>query len=114
MSVVTLDHGGDERLLAREILIERADADAGDFGNPVGARLLKTFANQNASGCLDQRVDGGAGSLLQGIFPGVCRRLARHGLVVRMRVGKASECSHYRRGRSPMDRSKLVPAGRSR
>ncbi|SFQ28004.1 hypothetical protein SAMN05216330_12313 [Bradyrhizobium sp. Ghvi] len=31
--VVTIDHGRDERLLAREILIERANADAGDLGN---------------------------------------------------------------------------------
>jgi hypothetical protein len=57
---VAVDHGGDERLLAGEILVERADADAGDLGDPVGAGLLEAFPDQNASGCLDQRVDGGA------------------------------------------------------
>lgn len=34
--VVTIDRGGDERLPAREILIERADLDAGDFGDLFG------------------------------------------------------------------------------
>jgi hypothetical protein len=58
--VVTVDHGGDERLLAGKILVERADADAGDFGDAVGAGFLKAFADQNASSRLDQRVDGGA------------------------------------------------------
>ncbi|MEY9568888.1 hypothetical protein ABH978_004727 [Bradyrhizobium ottawaense] len=57
---MTVDHGGDERFLAWKILVERTDADAGDFGDAVGAGLLKTFADQNASGRLDQSVDGGA------------------------------------------------------
>lgn len=58
--VVPLNHGGDEGLLAWEILIERAGADAGYFRDAVGAGLLKTFADQNASSRFDQGVDGGA------------------------------------------------------
>lgn len=80
--LVAVDHGGDERLLARKILIERADADAGDLGDAVGARLFKTLPDQNASSRLDQRVDRGAGSFLRGIFPRCCRRFAGHGLVI--------------------------------
>jgi hypothetical protein len=80
--VVTVDHGGDEGFLAREVLIERTDADACDLRDAVGARLLEAFLDQNASSRLDQRVDGGARTRLRGIFPRICRRLARHGLAV--------------------------------
>ena len=38
--LVTINHGGNQRLLARKILVGRADADAGDA---VGARLLKNL-----------------------------------------------------------------------
>jgi hypothetical protein len=62
---VTLDHGGDEGFLAPKVLVVRTDADVGDLGDAVGAGLLETVADQNASGRLDQRVDGGARSRLQ-------------------------------------------------
>ena len=40
--VVALDHRGNERLLAREILVERADAHARLFGDTVGAGSIET------------------------------------------------------------------------
>ena len=39
--IMAIDDGGNERLLAGEILIERADAYARLFGDPVGAGLSK-------------------------------------------------------------------------
>src|SRR5262249_8747675 len=54
--IVTIDDGGNERLLAGEVLVERPDADARHFGDAVGAGSVETLADQNASSRFDERV----------------------------------------------------------
>jgi len=56
--LVTVDQRRDQRLLARKILIQRPDADAGDIRNPVGARTVVAILYKNASGRSEQRIDG--------------------------------------------------------
>jgi hypothetical protein len=43
--VVALDNGCDQRLLAREVLIKRSDADTGDLRNPICARAIVSFSH---------------------------------------------------------------------
>jgi hypothetical protein len=57
---VALDDGRDQRLLAREVLVERADADAGHGRDLVGARPVVAFLDQNASSRFDKRIDSQA------------------------------------------------------
>jgi hypothetical protein len=56
-SVVTIDHGGNERLFARVILVKRANAHSRDFGDPVGAGSVEAFPDQNASCRFNKRVN---------------------------------------------------------
>jgi len=57
---VPLNDGRHQRFLAGEVLIERADADAGCCRDSVGARSVIAFLDQNASSCFDERIDGRA------------------------------------------------------
>jgi hypothetical protein len=66
---VPVDEGRDERVLAGKVLVERADVDAGDLGDAVGAGAVVAFAKQNASSGVEQRGDGGARALLGRLFP---------------------------------------------
>jgi hypothetical protein len=61
---VPFDYGSDEGLLAREVLIQRADADPGGLGDLVGARVVVPELDENASGCGEECVDGRPRSLL--------------------------------------------------
>src|SRR5262249_15647531 len=81
-----IDDGGDERLLAGEILVERADADPRHLGDAVGAGSVETLPDQNASGRFDKRVNRRARSRLRRMLPGTRERPARHGLRSKMRV----------------------------
>ena len=56
--IATIDDGGNERLLARKILVKRTDADPGQFSDPVGAGPVETFPDQNASGRFNKRLNG--------------------------------------------------------
>jgi hypothetical protein len=47
-----------QRLLAREVLVQRTDTDAGHLGNPVGARPVIAFLHQNASSRFQKCIDG--------------------------------------------------------
>jgi hypothetical protein len=76
--VVALHDPRNERLLARKILVERADAHACFRGDPVGAGLVETIRDQNASGCFQQRIDRRTRSCLRGVFPRFRNWLARH------------------------------------
>ena len=63
---MAVDNRRDQRLLAREVLVQRTDTDAGHLGNPVGARAVIAFLHQNASSRFQERIDGCARSLLRG------------------------------------------------
>ncbi|MNU08585.1 hypothetical protein D3C72_2546950 [compost metagenome] len=52
---MTFDHGCDERFLAGEVLVKRTDADACYISDPVGAGLVESLLDQNASSRLDER-----------------------------------------------------------
>ena len=73
----TID-GGNERLFARVILVKRADAHARHFSDAIGAGLVETFPDQNASCRFNERVNRRARSPLRGMFPGFRGWLARH------------------------------------
>src|SRR6185503_7718391 len=92
---VTLDDGGHERLLAGEILVERADAHPRHLRNAVGAGIVETMPDENASGRLNQRVHRRARTFLSGGFPGFCDGSARHFSTPSMRVSKANDCSYF-------------------
>ena len=83
---VALDDGRDQRLLAREVLVERTDADAGHGRNFVGARPIVAFLDQNASSRFEKRFDGEAGPLLRGRLSGICLRSPGHAHRPGMRV----------------------------
>ena len=53
-----VDDGRDQGLLAREVLVQGTDTDAGDLGDPVGAGPVIAFVGQNASGRFQKRIDG--------------------------------------------------------
>ncbi|KYF67700.1 hypothetical protein BE15_26865 [Sorangium cellulosum] len=72
---VAVDDGGHQRLLAGEVLVERADADARRERDLVRAGRVVPLLRQNASGRREQRVDGQLRPLLGGEFP-------RRGLLV--------------------------------
>ena len=55
--IMMIDDGGNERLLAGEILVERADADARHFSDAVGAGSVETLPDQNASCRFNKRVN---------------------------------------------------------
>ena len=76
--IVAIDDGGDERLLAGEILVERTDAHARYLRDAVGAGLVESFTDENASGRFHQRVHRRARSLLRSAFPGIGGRFSRH------------------------------------
>src|SRR5262249_3133520 len=84
--LVPVDQRRDQRLLAGEVLIQRADADACDMRNPVGAGAVVAFLDQNASGRFEQRTDSGARSLLRGRFSKVSSQSRGHIPPVQMRV----------------------------
>lgn len=48
IAIVALDDGGDQCLLAREILIERTDADASRIGDPIRTGSVEAVSHQNA------------------------------------------------------------------
>jgi len=73
-----IDNGGNECLLARVILVKRANAHARHFSDAIGAGFVETLPDQNASSRFDQRVNRRARSRLRGVFPGFRGRLARH------------------------------------
>jgi hypothetical protein len=66
---------GDDRLLSREVLVKRRDVDAGARGDPIRRQFRVSVANQNVSRRLEQRLDGGARSLLSRRFSGENLRL---------------------------------------
>ena len=55
--VVARNQRRHQRLLVREVLVERADAHAGDRGYAVGAGAIVAFPHENASGGVEQRLD---------------------------------------------------------
>jgi hypothetical protein len=55
---VSVDDSCDQRLLGREVLVERTDADARERGDLVGARPVIAVLHQNASGRFEQGFDG--------------------------------------------------------
>ena len=63
--IVARDERRHERLLVGEILIERADADAGHRGNPVGAGAIVSLPRENTSSCVQQRLHRRLRSLLR-------------------------------------------------
>ena len=92
---VALDDGRDQRLLAREILVERADADAGHGGDLVGARPIVALFHQNASGRFDERIDRGARTSLRGAFSWIGLRSTGHARASSgMRVSEMSDRSY--------------------
>ena len=68
--IMTIDDGGNQRLLARVVLVKRADAHARHFSDAIGAGLVETLPDQNASCRFNERVNRRARSLLRGMFPG--------------------------------------------
>jgi arsenite methyltransferase len=91
---VSLDNGRDQCLLAGEVLVERADADAGRGRDLVGARPGVALFDQNASSRFDKRFDGGARSLLGGYLSGSFLLPAGHVPIPRMRVYIMSDRSY--------------------
>src|SRR4051794_1843556 len=65
---VMIDDGAEKRVLVREVLIERADADPSQLRDSVGRGALVTRAAENASGGLDGRADKGLGAFLFRVF----------------------------------------------
>lgn len=55
---VALNDSRYQRLLAREVLVQRTDTDPRHLGNPVGARSVVAFFHQNASSCFQKGIDG--------------------------------------------------------
>src|SRR5258708_4140454 len=47
-----------QRLLAREVLVQRTDTHPRHLGNPIGARFVIPFSDQNASSRFQKRIDG--------------------------------------------------------
>ena len=54
---MAVDNSRYQRLLAREVLVQRTDADARNLGNSVGARSNVAFLEQNASSRFQERID---------------------------------------------------------
>src|SRR5690349_5228767 len=92
---MAFDDRRDECLPAWEILIERTDADARRLRDAVGARLVETLPDQNASGRLYQHVDCGTRSGLGRFLPGFCEWVPCHFSTLRMRVVNASDRSYF-------------------
>jgi len=47
-----------QRLLAREVLAKRTDADSRDVGDFVGVRPVVSFVQRNASSRFEKGIDG--------------------------------------------------------
>src|SRR5579885_1144818 len=75
-----------ERFLAGKVLVERTDADTRHLRDLVGACPIVPFAQQNASSCFDERIDGHPRSLLRGHFSGAGLQPSRHTCSLQMRV----------------------------
>src|SRR5690606_16270269 len=63
-----LDQASRHRLLGREVLVQAADADAGDLRHPVGGEAVRPLALQNASRRLQDRRHRGPSSRLHRAF----------------------------------------------
>ena len=75
---VPVDELADERLLVREVLVDRADAHPRALRDAVGAGLVVALPHQNVSGGVEDRVHGRLGSLLSRPFSGARAHSARH------------------------------------
>jgi hypothetical protein len=64
---VTLMQGDEDRALIRKVLIDRADADAGNLGYTVRCDGLHALALQNPDYRVEYRFDRLAGSALRGL-----------------------------------------------
>jgi hypothetical protein len=65
---VAFDHGGDERLPVRKILVERSDGDARSFGDAGGRQSAISRGQQNLNGCLENRGNRRLRSRLNRLF----------------------------------------------
>src|SRR5690606_31554716 len=63
---MTLEQRHHQRVLAREILVQRPDAHARDLGDAVGARPIEPLLDENASRGLEDGLDRGLRSALSG------------------------------------------------
>jgi len=70
----------DQRLLRREVLVERADRHAGGLRDLVGRRPIEAVLDQKASGRLEDRIDGRARPGLNRGFAWRGAGLAGHGM----------------------------------
>jgi hypothetical protein len=61
-----LHHRGDQRLLVREVLVERPDADAGLVRDVIGGRAVEPAGRDRRRGGVEQVLDRLAGALLMG------------------------------------------------
>src|SRR5271156_2773604 len=84
-----------QRLLAWEVLVERTDTDAGHLGNPVGARPVIAFLDQNASSRFQKRVDRWPRPFLRGRVSWICLQFLRHMHVPGMRVYNMSDHLYF-------------------
>ena len=68
----------EQRVLVGKILIERTDAHTRFFRHSIGREGVVTVLDQNASRRIDDYVDGGARTVLFGLFPWHCRLFPGH------------------------------------
>jgi hypothetical protein len=54
----------DERLLRREVLVQRGNVDARDLCDAVGAGPVVAFPNEHSRGRFEEHLNGGARTLL--------------------------------------------------
>ena len=76
---ISLMHGGENRFLIPEVLVQRSDADAGGFGNLAGSGL-RAMTGHGAKARFHDGIDGGSGAALLG-FSGHLKRLPEQNVV---------------------------------
>jgi pyridoxine 4-dehydrogenase len=65
---VAAQDGLQQRALVGEVLVERADGDAGAVGDEGGGEFFFTYAEQNLNGSVENGFDGDGGTLLERLF----------------------------------------------
>ena len=76
LSEMALGQGNEDRVLVREVLVERADRDAGALGDAVRRACCVAVARENLSSGLDDRLERGGRSRLDGPASGCSARAA--------------------------------------
>src|SRR5208337_4204714 len=91
-----VDDGLHERLLGREVVVERPDAHAGDLGDPVRGRPVKTVANDGDFRRAEEDLDRVLGALLPGGTAGSGARATGHACGSDHEIERASATATWR------------------